>query len=227
MIAGRATTILSYGSSDPRDCVLTVRFGLHGADLRLESPTGEFSYRDQLEWPLTPPGMTELYRGALRRGLAIPLVTALEVLSKDAGPCTYGRHFRRAGYITGWLVASALAVWLAGTVLLGTVPKLAAKSMCWNGVLAALTAGTYAVLMPSHEMQLRFEGVVMPVRLSWCFWLLLAVGGLNLGLGAWMLYNERNMPGYFASVFEMDFDYPVYRYGWPVFIKKPAVSSLR
>ncbi|XP_043236782.1 uncharacterized protein LOC122389131 [Amphibalanus amphitrite] len=221
-VGGRATTALSYSSSTgPVDWVLAVRFGLHGADLRLDSPTGQFHYRDQLEWPLTPRGMTELYRGALRRGLAVPLVTALEVLSKDAGPCTYGRHFRRAGYVTSWLVGGLLAAWLVGTLLLGSVPHLAAKTMCWTGVLAAATAGTYALLMPSHEMQLRFDGVLMRVHLSWCFWLLLAVGALNIALGGWMLYKESRSPGYFSTVFEVDFDMPVYRYGWPT-APKPA-----
>ena len=67
----------------------------------------------------------------------------------------------------------------------------------------------------------------MHVHLSWCFWLLVAVGMLNLSLGGWMLYKERCLPGYFASVFEVDFDYPVYRYGWPVFAKTTTVPGLR
>ncbi|XP_037076283.1 uncharacterized protein LOC119097340 [Pollicipes pollicipes] len=168
VMGGRVRTVIAYAAPRRVDCLLTVHFGLHGADLQLASPTGRFHYREQLEWPLTPRGMTELYRSALRRGLPAPLVTTLEVLSKDAAPCTWGRHFRRAGYLAGWLA----------------------------------------------KMALRFDGVVLGVQLSWCLWLTVAVGLLNLAFGGWMLLSERRRPGSFSSVFELDFGQPQYRFGW-------------
>ncbi|KAF0306206.1 hypothetical protein FJT64_022270 [Amphibalanus amphitrite] len=222
-VGGRATTALSYSSSTgPVDWVLAVRFGLHGADLRLDSPTGQFHYRDQLEWP----------SHAARDDRAVPGRAAPRA-RRAARHCARGAlQGRRTVHVrealsgapgtspAGWWVGCWRPGWSAPSCSV-LYPILAAKTMCWTGVLAAATAGTYALLMPSHEMQLRFDGVLMRVHLSWCFWLLLAVGALNIALGGWMLYKESRSPGYFSTVFEVDFDMPVYRYGWPT-APKPA-----
>ena len=70
----------------------------------------------------------------------------------------------------------------------------------------------YYWLLPSRELKIPFENVVLTFELGWCFWLVLSCGSLCLLIGISISVIDLIYPHKFSIILEMDYGTPFDRH---------------
>ena len=80
--------------------------------------------------------------------------------------------------------------------------------MVVTGSMMNFSVLVYYWLLPSRELKIPFEDVVLTFELGWCFWLILTAGSLCLMIGASISVIDLIYPHKFSIILEMDYGGP-------------------
>ncbi|GIY02006.1 dual oxidase maturation factor 1 [Caerostris extrusa] len=108
-------------------------------------------------------------------------------------------------------IAAAFSLWLLMNILLCTVPRYGAYTMQLTGGLMLLTNAIYTWLLPRKPLVIPFEGGALHFKYGWCFWIVLAAGGMAVIVGGAVAVVDLLFPNKFTTILEVDYDMP-YRY---------------
>merc|ERR1712223_1213753 len=159
-----------------------------------------------------PDQLKDEYRKGLKKGLPFPILTVAEYMSVDAEGFCWGRNYRQAGYYASFFLWASFAVWLLMNVMLVIVPRYGAYLMSLTGAMMMFSDLIYVWLLPSRELKIPFEGVVLEFELGWCFWLVMTAGGLCMMIGISISVIDLIYPHKFSIVLEMDYGSPFDRH---------------
>merc|ERR1719367_790939 len=152
------------------------------------------------------------FKKGLKKGLPFPILTVAEYMSVDAEGFCWGRNYRQAGYYCSFFLWASFALWLLMNIMLVIVPRYGAYLMSLTGAMMMFADLIYVWLLPSRELKIPFEGVVLEFELGWCFWLVLVSGSCCTLVGFSISIIDLMYPHKFSTVLEMDYGTPFDRH---------------
>ncbi|XP_041979575.1 dual oxidase maturation factor 2 isoform X2 [Aricia agestis] len=220
-VAGARVARAAYRafSAERMDCWLAVHVGLGHVNITLtalswgNSSTTDpgIDYNEQFMWEEAG-AMQEWYQAGLRRGLPYPVLSVAEHFAAEHEGFEWGAKYRAAGYTTGTLLWTALALWLLMNLLLVVVPRYGAYAMTSVGVTLCAAAGGYWASLPHVPLVVRLDGAMLYFSLGWCFWLVLVAGCVCVVVGLLIAILDWIWPHRFSTVLEVDYDTPYDRH---------------
>lgn len=156
--------------------------------------------------------MGNSYRQAIRRGLPYPILTVAEYFSLGQEGFAWGGRYRAAGYYASILLWASFAAWILMNLLLVSVPRYGAYTMCLNGILLISASVGYYLMLPTHPLTIIMEGGRLEFHLGWCYWLVLTVGIVCLVVGAIISTIDLVWPHTFSTILEVYYDTPYDRH---------------
>jgi len=178
---------------------------------RYYNQTMDVNFNERFDFE-RPDQLKEEYRKGLKKGLPFPILTVAEYMSVDAEGFCWGRNYRQAGYYTNFFLWASFAVWLLMNIMLIIVPRYGAYLMSLTGAMMMFSDLIYVWLLPSRELKIPFEGIVLEFELGWCFWLVMTAGGLCMMIGISISVIDLIYPHKFSIVLEMDYGSPFDRH---------------
>mgnify|MGYP001389000388 FL=1 len=88
------------------------------------------------------------------------------------------------------------------------VPRYGAYLMSLTGAMLIYSDFVYFWLLPTNALKIPFEGIILELKLGWCFWLVLTTGILSLMVGIGISITDHIYPHKFTTVLEMDYGTP-------------------
>jgi len=159
-----------------------------------------------------PTQLMEEFKKGLKKGLPFPILTVAEYMALDAEGFCWGRNYRQAGYYCSVFLWASFALWILMNITLVAVPRYGAYLMVVTGSMMNFSVLVYYWLLPSRELKIPFEDVVLTFELGWCFWLILTAGSLCLLIGASISVIDLIYPHKFSIILEMDYGGPFDRH---------------
>lgn len=171
----------------------------------------DIDYNERFSWNAAD-DMGNSYRKAIRRGLPYPILTVAEYFSLGQEGFAWGGRYRAAGYYASILLWASFASWILMNLLLVSVPRYGAYTMCLNGFLLICTAVGYYSLLPTHPLTIIMEGGRLEFHLGWCYWLVLIVGVICFAVGVIISTIDLVWPHTFSTILEVYYDTPYDRH---------------
>lgn len=171
----------------------------------------DIDYNERFSWNAAD-DMGNSYRAAIRRGLPYPILTVAEYFSLGQEGFAWGGRYRAAGYYASILLWASFAAWILMNLLLVSVPRYGAYTMCLNGFLLICTALGYYSMLPVHPLTIIMEGGRLEFHLGWCYWLVLVVGVVCFAAGLIISTIDLVWPHTFSTILEVYYDTPYDRH---------------
>ena len=179
-----------------------------------------------------PTQLMEEFRKGLKKGLPFPILTVAEYMAVDAEGFCWGRNyrfvyskeinftknnllffpFRQAGYYCNFFLWASFAFWILMNITLVSIPRYGAYMMVITGSTMNFSLIVYYWLLPSRELKIPFENIVLTFELGWCYWLILTSGSLCLLIGISVSVIDLIYPHKFSIILEMDYGTPFDRH---------------
>lgn len=171
----------------------------------------DIDYNERFSWNAAD-DMGNSYREAIRRGLPYPILTVAEYFSLGEEGFAWGGRYRAAGYYASIMLWASFASWILMNLLLVSVPRYGAYTMCLCGLLLICTAVGYYCMLPEHPLTIIMEGGRLEFHLGWCYWLVLVVGVICFAIGVIISTIDLVWPHTFSTILEVYFDTPYDRH---------------
>ncbi|XP_071525986.1 uncharacterized protein [Panulirus ornatus] len=132
---------------------------------------------------------------------------------------------RQAGLVSSCFLVASSYVWAVWVVLFTVAPELTARPLMVTGLLMALSALAYVILLGIHvPPQFVLCGSPMHLHLGIAWWLTTVTGVVLTVAGAGLLLYNTMRPGHLSTFFEIDFGLVSHRSFHPTWNREPLFA---
>ncbi|KAK9877943.1 hypothetical protein WA026_020165 [Henosepilachna vigintioctopunctata] len=177
----------------------------------LHNKTLDIDFNERFVW-IDKSQMDETFQDAAAKGLPFPILTVAEYFTLGQDGLSWGSQYRSAGYFAIIMLWTSFAVWAIMNLMLIVVPRYGVLLMTTCGFLLLATCTGYFGMLPEIPLVIRIEGKPMTFCFGWCYWLVVAAGGICLLSGVILTTMEIVLPHSFSTILEVDYDTPYDRH---------------
>lgn len=173
--------------------------------------TPDIDFNERFSWSDSSQ-MGDSFKDAIARGLPFPILTIAEYFILGEDGLSWGSQYRSAGYFAIIMLWTSFTVWILMNLMLIAVPRYGALLMTACGFLLLGTCTGYFCSLPEIPLVIHLDGATMQLYFGWCFWLVVAAGGICLLSGVTITTIEIILPHSFSTILEVDYDTPYDRH---------------